>query len=37
MKQHQILKLTERNIEVCPAVYDITEKLKKDLKTLENT
>ena len=31
IKQHQILKLTERNIEVCPAVYDIVEKLKKEL------
>ena len=31
IKQHQILKLTEKNIEVCPAVYDIVEKLKKKL------
>ncbi len=31
IKQYQILKLTERNIEVCPAVYDIVEKVKKEL------
>ena len=31
IKQHQILKLTEKNVEVCPAVYDIVEKLKKKL------
>jgi len=30
-KQHQLLKITEKNIEVCPAVYDIVEKLKKEL------
>ena len=30
-KQNQILNLTEKNIEVCPAVYDIMEKLKKEL------
>jgi len=30
-KQHQLLNLTEKNIEVCPAVYDIVEKLKKEL------
>ncbi len=31
IKQHQLLKLTEKNVEVCPAVYDIVEKLKKKL------
>ena len=31
IKQHQILKLTEKNVEICPAVYDIVEKLKKKL------
>ena len=31
IKQSQLLKLIERNIEVCPAVYDIVEKLKKEL------
>ena len=31
IKQSQLLKLTERNIEVCPAVYDIVEKVKKEL------
>ena len=31
IKQYQILKLTEKNVEVCPAVYDIVEKLKKKL------
>ena len=30
-KQHQLLNLTEKNIEVCPAVYDIVERLKKEL------
>ena len=30
-KQHQLLKLTEKNVEVCPAVYDIVEKLKVKL------
>jgi Fe-S-cluster containining protein len=29
IKQHQILKLTEKNVSVCPAVYEIVEKLKK--------
>ena len=28
IKQHQILKLTEKNVSVCPAVYEIIEKLK---------
>ena len=30
-KQYQLLNLTEKNVEVCPAVYDIVEKLKKEL------
>ncbi|MGY8988416.1 MAG: YkgJ family cysteine cluster protein [Flavobacteriales bacterium] len=29
IKQSQLLKLTEKNIEVCPAVFEIVEKLKK--------
>ena len=31
IKQSQLLKLTEKNVEVCPAVYNIVEKLKKKL------
>ena len=31
IKQQQLLNLTEKNVEVCPAVYDIVEKLKKEL------
>jgi len=31
IKQSQLLKLTEKNIEVCPAVFEIIEKLKKEL------
>ena len=31
IKQYQLLKLLEKNIEVCPAVYDIVERLKKKL------
>ena len=30
-KQTQLLKLTEKNVEVCPAVYEIIEKLKEEL------
>jgi len=30
-KQVQLLKLTEKNVEVCPAVFEIIEKLKKEL------
>ena len=30
-KQNQLLHLTEKNIEVCPAVFNIVEKLKKAL------
>jgi len=32
IKQHQLLKLTEKNMEVCPAVFSIIEKLKLNLK-----
>ena len=28
IKQHQLLKLTEKNVDVCPAVFEIVEKLK---------
>ena len=28
IKQNQLLKLTEKNVEVCPAVFEILEKLK---------
>ena len=28
IKQRQILKLTEKNVSICPAVYEIVEKLK---------
>jgi len=31
-KQHQILNISEKNIEICPAVFDIIEKLKKSVK-----
>ena len=31
IKQKQLLKITEKNVQVCPAVYDIVEKLKKQL------
>ena len=30
-KQNQLLNLTEKIIEVCPAVFNIVEKLKKEL------
>ena len=30
-KQHQLLRITQKNIEVCPAVFDIVEKMKKKL------
>ena len=30
IKQHQLLKLTEKNIEVCPALFSIIEKFKKN-------
>ena len=29
IKQKQLLKITEKNVQVCPAVYDIVDKLKK--------
>ena len=32
IKQHQILDLTQKNIAICPAVYEIIEKLKTRLK-----
>ena len=32
IKQSQLLKLTEKNVEVCPAVFQIIEKLKINLK-----
>ena len=28
VKQHQLLNITQKNIEVCPAVFDIIERLK---------
>ena len=31
VKQSQLLNLTEKNFEVCPAVFEIVEKLKKVL------
>ena len=31
IKQHQLLKITQKNVEVCPAVFEIIEKLKKEL------
>ena len=30
IKQYQLLKLTEKNIDICPAVFSIFEKLKKE-------
>ena len=33
IKQYQLLKLTEKNIEVCPAVFSIIERLKETLRT----
>ncbi|MBL6658199.1 MAG: YkgJ family cysteine cluster protein [Flavobacteriales bacterium] len=27
-KQHQILNLTQKNVDVCPAVYEIVERMK---------
>jgi uncharacterized protein len=29
IKQHQILNITEKNVGVCPAVFEIVEKLKR--------
>jgi Fe-S-cluster containining protein len=31
-KQHQILNISEKNMEICPAVFDIMEKIKKRIK-----
>lgn len=31
-KMHQVLELTRRNLDICPAVYEITEELKKEIK-----
>lgn len=32
IKQQQLLKLTEKNVRVCPAVFQIIEQLKQQLK-----
>lgn len=32
IKQHQLLNITQKNVEVCPAVHQIIERLKKELK-----
>ena len=32
IKQFQILNITRKNTEVCPAVFEITERLKQQLK-----
>ena len=32
IKQHQLLKLTKKNMEVCPAVFALIEKLRTNLK-----
>lgn len=32
IKQYQLLSLTEKNVSVCPAVFQIIEQLKKNLK-----
>jgi Fe-S-cluster containining protein len=32
IKQAQILEITRKNVSVCPAVYEITERLKASLK-----
>lgn len=32
IKQHQLLQLTEKNVRVCPAVFQIIERLKEQLK-----
>ena len=29
IKQHQLLSITQKNVEVCPAVQQIIERLKK--------
>lgn len=30
VKQFQILEITRKNVSICPAVYEITERLKED-------
>ena len=30
-KQYQLLEITQKNIEVCPAVFNIVEKIKRNL------
>lgn len=32
VRQHQILNLTRKNTEVCPAVFQIVERLKSEIK-----
>ncbi|MBT6808887.1 MAG: YkgJ family cysteine cluster protein, partial [Flavobacteriales bacterium] len=34
IKQHQLLGITEKNVEVCPAVFNIIEKLKQNIKEI---
>ncbi len=31
IKQYQLLKITQKNLEVCPAVFDLVSRLKKEL------
>ena len=31
IKQYQLLKLTEKNLDICPAVFEIVEKIKTKL------
>lgn len=31
IKQHQILNLTRKNVEVCPAVFEMVERMKKSI------
>ena len=31
IKQHQLLEITQKNIEICPAVYNIIDDLKREL------
>jgi len=33
-KQFQILDITRKNVDVCPAVYEITERLKKEMSVI---
>ncbi len=32
IKQHQLLNITEKNVVICPAVFEIVEKLKPNIK-----